>query len=81
MSLEIIRDFLGWCSLINFGLLLYWFLMFIFAHDFIYKLNSRWFPMSNECFNTIHYAAMAFYKLSIILFFFVPYVVLQIILV
>ncbi len=33
MTIEVVRSFLGWCSVINMGLLLYWFLFIMFAHD------------------------------------------------
>ncbi len=46
MTLEIIRDALGWCTVINFGLLLWWFLFFTFAHDWTYRMHSRWYNLT-----------------------------------
>jgi len=79
MSIELARDLLLWCSLINIGLLLWWFLFFRLAHDWMYRLHSRWFRLSVEQFDAIHYAAMAIYKIGIILFNLVPYVALCIV--
>lgn len=79
MSLEIIDNILAWSLLINLGILMFWFLMFIIAHDWIYGLHSRWFKMPVEKFDTIHYAAMAFYKLAIFLFNLAPYLAIRII--
>lgn len=76
MTVELIREFLGWGTFINFAVLLIWFLWFILAHDRVYRLHVRWFSLSVERFDAIHYAAMAFYKLCIILFNLVPYIVL-----
>lgn len=58
MTLENIRSVLAWCTLINWGLLLWWFLFLTLAHDWTYRIHSRWFKMSVEKFDTIHYAGM-----------------------
>ena len=80
MSIEIIRDILAWCAVLNFALLLLWFLLFTCAHNWVFRLHGRWFPLSEEKFNEIHYAAMAFYKLSFILLNLVPYLAIRIVL-
>ena len=79
MTLEIIRDALGWCTVINFGLLLWWFLFFTFAHDWTYRMHSRWFNLSTDRFDTIHYAGIAIFKIGIFLFNLVPYLSLRIV--
>ncbi len=79
MTIEITRDFLGWCSVINMGLLLWWFLFFTLVHDLVYRIHSKWFKLSVERFDAIHYAGMAFFKISIILFNIVPYLALRIV--
>ena len=79
MTVEIIRDILGWCSVINVGLLLWWLLIFTMAHDWIYKMHGKWFKLSVERFDTIHYAGMAFFKICIFLFNIVPYLALRIV--
>jgi hypothetical protein len=80
MSVELVRDVLGWSTVINFGLLILWFLFFILAHDWFYKFHARWFKLSVETFDAIHYASMAFFKLCIFVFNLVPYLVLRIVL-
>lgn len=79
MTIEITRDFLGWCSVINMGLLLWWFMFFTLVHDLVYRIHSKWFKLSVERFDAIHYAGMAFFKISIILFNIVPYLALRIV--
>ena len=79
MTVEIIRDFLGWCSVINVGLLLWWFAWFILAHDFMYRIHAKWFKVSVETFDDVNYALMGFFKISIILFNIVPYLALRIV--
>ena len=79
MELETIRAFFAWCSVINMGLLLWWALFLLLAHDWVYDLHSKWFKISVEQFDTIHYAGMAFFKLAILLLNLVPYFALRII--
>ena len=66
MNLDVARDVLLWCAAINYGVLLCWFLFFVFAHDWMLRLHGRWFRMPAEQFDAIHYAAMAIYKIGII---------------
>ncbi len=78
MTVEIIRDTLFWCSVINLGLLLWWGLIFVTAHDWVYQIHSRWFAITKENFDAIHYAGMAFFKIGIFMFNLVPYFALRI---
>jgi len=79
MTIDIVRGALGWCSVINIGILLWWFLFFALAHDWVYRIHSKWFKVSVEKFDAIHYAGMAFFKICIFVFNIVPYFALQII--
>lgn len=73
------RDFLLWCAAINYSLLLVWFAFFTLAHDLMLRLHRRWFRLSPDHFDTVHYAGMAVYKIGIILFNLVPLIALHII--
>jgi len=79
MSIETARDFFLWCTVINYGIVLAWFAVFTFAHDWMYRLHSRWFRIPAERFDTIHYAGMAIYKIGVLLLNLVPYVALLIV--
>lgn len=79
MSLDTARDFLLWCAIINYGVLLWWFFVFRIAHEWIYRLHGRWFRMSVEQFDAIHYGGMAVYKIGVLLFNIVPFFVLLIV--
>jgi hypothetical protein len=79
MTLETIRAFLGWCALINYAVLVIWFLVFLFAHDWMRKLHTRWFRLPAAHFDAMHCAGMGLYKLGIFLFNLVPYVALVIV--
>lgn len=79
MSVEVIQEVLAWSAVINYALLILWFMIFSLAHDWLYRLHGTWFKLSVENFDAIHYVSMAFYKLSIFLFFLVPYIALRIV--
>jgi len=80
MSIELVRDLLLWCTVINYAVLLFWFIVFAAAHDWLHRLHGRWFRCSADQFDAIHYAAMAFYKIGIFLLNLVPYIAIQIVL-
>ena len=79
MTIEIMRKVLAWCAVMNIALLVWWFIFIAFAHDWTYRLHSKWFNISKETFNTIHYAGMAFFKMSTLLFILIPYFALHIV--
>lgn len=79
MTIDTVRDVLLWCFVINVGLLLWWFLFFTLAHDWLYRFHGKWFKLSMESFNAIHYGGMAFFKICIFVFNLVPYIALQIV--
>lgn len=77
MTLHEFRDFLLWCAGLNYAVLLVWFVVFVFARDWMYALHARWFKLSAEVFDGIHYSAMAAYKIGILLFNLVPLIALS----
>ena len=79
MSIAQARDVLLWCAVINYGLLLWWFLFFALAHDWMHRHHGRWFRLTADQFDAIHYSGMAIYKIGIFLFNLVPYVALHIV--
>ena len=79
MTIETIRAALGWCSIINMGLLLWWFLVITLAHDWVYQFHGKWFKLSVDKFDEIHYTGIAFFKIAIFFFNIVPYFALRIV--
>ena len=78
MAIELVQEVLGWCSLINVALLLIWFLFIVFAHDWMFRIHTRWFKLSSEKFDAIHYASIGLFKMTIVIFNVVPYLALRI---
>jgi hypothetical protein len=76
MTIDLVRDVLLWCFIINIGILLWWFLFFSLAHDWVYHFHGKWYKLSVERFDAIQYGGMAFYKICIFVFNIVPYLAL-----
>lgn len=78
MSLDILKSFLLWCLIVDYAILILWFLMFTFARGWMYRLHGHWFKLSSESFDLIHYAGMAGFKLAIVVFNLTPLLALMI---
>ena len=76
MSANDVKEILLWCAGINYAILLIWFGAFVHAHGWMYRLHTRWFKLSVETFDAIHYGAMAVYKVGVILLNLVPLIAL-----
>jgi len=79
MTVDILRGVLGWCSIINMGVLIFWFLMLVLAHDWVYHMHSKFFKVPVETFDAIHYAGGLFFKLFVFFFNIIPYFALCIV--
>jgi hypothetical protein len=67
-----LKHVLLWCVGLNYAVLFIWFAVFVFAHDWMFRMHGRWFKLSVETFDAIHYAGLSVYKIGIILFNLVP---------
>ena len=67
MNLDTLRDVLLWSVGVNYAILFIWFAVFVFAHDWMYRMHTRWFQLSRRTFDAIHYGGMAVYKVGVLL--------------
>ena len=74
-----LKHVLLWSVGLNYLVLLVWFGVFVFSHDWMYGVHTRWFKLSVETFDAIHYAGLSVYKIGIILFNLVPLVALYLV--
>lgn len=79
MDMDTVWNLLLWCTIINYGILLLWFIIFAAARDWLRSLHGQWFRLPSEQFDTVHYFGMALYKLGILLFNLVPLISLSIV--
>ena len=62
MNSDAIKELLLYSLAFNYAILLIWFGVFSLGHDWMYRLHSRWFNLSAETFDALHYGSMAVYK-------------------
>jgi hypothetical protein len=79
MTVEVVRHALLWCSIIDYGILLAWFLIFRFPHRWIHQWWGQWFGLSAERCDVISAAGMVVFKTGILLFNIVPYIALRLV--
>lgn len=76
MGIELVKAFFLLCTVINAVLLFISFLITAFASDWVYRTHSKLYPMSREAFNVAMYGFIGFYKILLIVFNLVPYIVI-----
>jgi hypothetical protein len=78
MMIEVVQRMLMWCTMINVVLLIVSFLILSMARQWVYKMHSVWFPITESQFNVAIYCFMGFYKILIIVLNIVPWIALSI---
>ncbi len=73
-----LRHFFGWCAVINYAMLMLWFILHLAAHGFWVGLSQRFFSVNAEKYDSICLKAMFFFKLAIWLLAISPYLALRI---
>jgi len=68
-----------WCTIINGGLLLFSTLVMVIMPDFVYKVQSLWFPIPRQTFDVVIYSFLGLFKVLFIVFNIAPYAALLII--
>lgn len=79
MNIHTLQTFFTWCTVINGVLLLVWTAILAFAPEWVYRIQSRRFPIPRETFNIVMYTFLGMFKLLFILFNVVPLVSLLLI--
>ena len=79
MSLIELKHLLLISTLLNYAIVTVWFLVFVYGHEALYRLHTRWFRLSPQDFDKIHYSAMAIYKIGVLLLNLVPLIALAIV--
>ena len=78
MNFETIVDFFKWCSIINVSIIIISVMIFALFSDFSYNNNKKLFPGDKSEFKKTIYIILLCYKMMVIIFNIVPYVVLLI---
>ena len=78
MSIELLRCFFGWCTIINMGLLIFALVIVLLCRKKVFEIHGKMFKLTEQQFNVTWYAMLAFLKICVFVFNVVPYVALVI---
>lgn len=76
MTIETLRSFFMWCFIINYCLLILWFVIFRLAHDPGKKLIEFAFRCEIKNYDSLTCIGISIYKIGVILFNLVPWIAL-----
>jgi len=79
MDIHSLTTFFMWCTIINGSLLIFWAVFIMFAPDFIFRIQSRWFPVPRETYDIVIYLFFGGFKILFLIFNAVPYAALLIV--
>ena len=79
MGIQVLKSFFMWSIIINFSYYLLWLFFLIVCPDFVYKVQSKFFPLSRETFNIVIYSFLGAFKIFFLFFNVTPYVALLIV--
>lgn len=79
MNISTITEFLGWCTILNYGVLTFSTLMLVSsAGNWAKRIHSKLFGIAEENLNPMYFSYLANYKLAIFIFNLAPYLALKI---
>ena len=79
MDIAAARGFFMWCTILNGGLLILSSVICAFGADWVYRMQSKWFPIPRDAFNVAIYSFIGLFKIFVLIFNLVPYVALVIV--
>jgi hypothetical protein len=79
-SLETLAAFLGWCTLINLGMLMFASLLLVYMRGPISKIHGGMFGLDDTDLSRAYFQYLAQYKILIFVFNLMPYLALRIML-
>ena len=77
MSVETVTTFFGWCTIINFGLLLISSIGIVAMRNTITRIHARMFGLDDATLSQLYFQYLGTFKIAAIVFSFVPYVALK----
>jgi hypothetical protein len=78
MNIETIREFLGWCTIINYGLMILAFLKVYVLRNTLAQFRQELFGLDEESVRRLQGQFFVNYQLVIIVFNLTPYIALSI---
>ena len=78
ISIDTVREFFGWCTVINISILLIATIFIVFARTTVSNIHSKLFKLGDADLSHSYFQFLGQYKLAIYVFNLVPYIALRI---
>ena len=78
MNIETLHEFLGWCTVINFSVLVVGAIKVLALLDWETKIHARMFQVDEEWVRRSYFMFFVYYKIAILVLNLVPYIALSI---
>ena len=79
MDINALQRFFMWCTIINAAWFVFAAMICVFAADWLFRMQNKWFPVSRDAYNVVIYSFFALFKIVFVVFNVVPYVALLIV--
>jgi len=79
MSIASLQQAFLWGAILNYCLLILWWVIIRLPHEWIYNLSGKGFSVSREQFDSCNLLGIILYKIGIIMLFVTPYIALRIV--
>ncbi len=76
-DIQTITAFLGWCTVINIGLLLFYTVWLVSFKDFTKRIHSQLLGVEPDKLDLVYFQYLANFKLAVIVLNIVPYIALK----
>lgn len=76
-TIPILTSFLGWCLVLNIGLLMFSTIMIMLCKTWITKLHAKLLNMNEDALSIEYFRYLANYKVLVIVFNLAPWVALK----
>ena len=77
-TIEVMREFFGWCSVINIGLLVLSSILIIAVRGIVSRMHAKMFDLDESDVRRAYFQYLSQYKIAIIVFNIVPYFALKV---
>jgi len=77
-SIDIVREYIGWCTVINIGILLIATIFLVLTRAPILKMHAKLFELSQADLSLSYFQFLGQYKLAIYVLNLAPYIALRI---
>lgn len=78
MTIDTLREFFGWCAIINMGLLTFSSILLIIMRDKVSRLHAKMFTLNEQDINKEYFHYLGQYKVATLVFSIAPYIALRI---